>query len=239
MKPTSRLHPILLAASALAILIPVSSAAVVIEYNSLQIANARVDGPYTIGNVFRVNQPLGIIVTHLGIQDVDAASDAQDPDGADGLTGFADNDGFFRDTFGGGAPLSVGLWSADGLTLLASATVSSTDPVVGSYRYVTLATPVTLATGTSYLLGANIGGGIEWFLDNPTTAPFSAGSGITLEGNRYAIGGELSAPVTDGGLTTGRWAPANAQFIVVPEPHTLGIGLIGSVGLFLRRRRAR
>lgn len=209
--------------------------AALFNYNAAQIASARADGDFTIGTLFQVNTTQ--FITHLGAQDVDAASNADDPDGADGLTGFADDDGFFRDSRAGGAGISVGLWDATGSTLLGSVVVTSNDVNIGSWRYAPLAAPITLVAGTSYLIGANVGGGIEWFLDNGFgTAPFSAGPGITILQNRFNTASTLAAPLSDGGATLGRWAAANA-IAIVPEPATASLALLGTLGLVLRRRR--
>ena len=231
-------------ATAYALLATVAPAESLFDYNPLQLQTSRVDGPYVIGNLFRVDVP-NLSLTHLGIQDVDAASDPQDPDGADSMTGYADDDGFFRNNpapFGpAGAPLEVGLWTADGLTLLASTTVSSTDPVTGSYRYALLGSPVALTSGASYLIGAVVGGGIEWFLDNGAGTPaYTAGAGITLLESRFTSGGTLAAPLNnaDTGGSPGRWAAANAQLTVVPEPSVALLGIVGAAGIVLRRRRS-
>ena len=85
-------------------------------------------------------------LTHLGVQDADAAVDANDPDGADGLTGYADDDGFFN----GAAGVQVGIWNSAG-TLLASASVVSTDPYFAGWRYKAV-TPITTSTTSDFRL---------------------------------------------------------------------------------------
>lgn len=186
----------------------------VLKYDPTQQGAARADGPYTVGSLVQMGSE-DQIITHLGVQDADAAVDAQDPDGADGLTGFADDDGFFV------GPINVGLWTADGSTLLASASVSSADPYIGSWRYTPIAAgPVTLQANTDYLIGAAVGGGIEWFIDGATT-PFAADDAATLVGNRFASGGTLTAPTNDGGGSIGRWGPANMMEMPAPVPGAL------------------
>jgi len=204
--------------------------AVVFKYDPSLIGSARGDGPYVVGSLIQVGAS-NQLITHLGAQDADAAVDAQDPDGADGLTGFADDDGFFRGF------IDVGLWNATGTTLLGSVRVTSGDPVVGTYRYARMSTPVVLLAGTQYLLGATVGGGIEWFIDDGSApVPFSTEVGFTLLQNRFANGGTLAAPTLDGGGTLGRWAPANAAAFI-PEPATATMALLGLGGLMMRRRR--
>jgi hypothetical protein len=166
-------------------------------------AAARLDGPYTIGSRIRVATSQQL--THLGVQDADAAVDANDPDGADGLTGYADDDGFLNGSTG----IQVGLWNAAG-TQLASATVVSSDPHFGGWRYKAV-TPVTLTANTDYYLGARAGNGIEWFLDNGSgTAIFAPEAGVSLLQSTFATGGSLARPTNDGTLTIGRWGAANA-----------------------------
>jgi len=216
-----------------------ASAATVLSYDGSLQGDARGGGPYTVGSLFEVGDTPRF-VTHLGAQDADAAVDAQDPDGADGLTGYADDDGFFNE----GNGIQVGLWSADGSTLLASALVTSSDMEIGSWRYAPIpGGPVVLEPNTQYLIGAFVGGGIEWFIDNDTsTAPFDADTGFTLIGNRF-LSGSFGAPVNDGGPAVGRWGPANAAAITavpIPEPATLaalGLALVG-IRRYVKRRKA-
>jgi hypothetical protein len=164
-------------------------------------ATARLDGNYTVGSRLRVSTSQQL--THLGVQDADAAVDANDPDGADGLTGFADDDGFLAGS------VQVGLWNTAG-TLLASATVVSGDPHFAGWRYKAV-TPVTLAANTDYYIGARVGTGVEWFLDSSSGTPiFAAEAGVSLTLNTYASGAALARPATDGSLTIGRWGAANA-----------------------------
>jgi hypothetical protein len=164
--------------------------------------SARADGPYTVGNSFMVgSQPL--VVSSLGAMDTSGSSP------------YLASDGFV------GGSVQVGLWTGDGAILLASAAVASSDPIAANYRYHTLATPVTLSPNTTYLIGACVGAGIEWFLDASANAVATADAGITVAASRYATGGALAAPLTSGGLNAGRWAPANASFSTnAPPPPT-------------------
>ena len=78
--------------------------------------------------------------------------------------------------------MKVGLWDASDDSLLASVTVSSTDTLNGSYRYVTLGTPITLTHGHDYYLGALVGGASNHFVDGNanSTLPYSANSGFSI-----------------------------------------------------------
>ncbi len=83
------------------------------------------------------------------------------------------------------------------------------------YRYAVIAGPVTLQAGTEYVIGAFVGNGCEPFLDE-SSAPF-VGSGVTITENRLDgwPNGTFSFPGVNGGLTAGRWCPANALPIVI------------------------
>lgn len=214
-------------ASALALTVTLTNAgaATVLSYAGSQAVQARDDGTYNIGSIFKVNAS-GLQITHLGVMDADNPGDA-------GNNGFADPDGFAA------SPISVGLWSWDGVTatLLASATVGSADTYADGYRYVELSGgPVSLTLNQQYILGARVGGGIEWFLDGQQqgSAQFSAASGdFTLLMSTYS-GGGFAAPTTDGTGVLGRWGAANA--IVVPEPSAVLLGGLGMLALLRRRR---
>jgi hypothetical protein len=137
----------------------------------------------------------------------------------------------------------VGIWDASGTTLLDSVTVVIVDPVVNGYRYDLLDTPLALAAGTNYLIGALVGGpNYEQFLDGGgMSAPFSVNSGFTILENTFVSSGTLAAPLTDGGGALGRWAAANAlvtatpepgtTFVTTPEPGTTFLMLTGVIGL--------
>jgi uncharacterized protein DUF4082 len=90
----------------------------------------------------------------------------------------------------------VGLWTSGG-TLLASATVLTTSPVTGEWRYVAI-TPVMLQAGQSYIAGSEI------------TAPFSEiHSRVNLPG-----GTVTTSPLITIGLAT---ANATAAGFSVPN----------------------
>jgi hypothetical protein len=188
----------------------VAQAAAVFGYDSGVPATTRGDGPWVVGNLFSVG---GVAhwVTALGVQDV-------------GLSGFVANS------------LLVGIWDSTGTTLLASASVLTTDTLLGSYRYHSLAAPILLTANTQYLIGAQVGAGLEFFLDDPSApVPFSATAGFTLLQNRFRSGSTFLAPLNDGTLAVGRWAPANADATPVPEPSGLILTACGLVALVTAR----
>jgi hypothetical protein len=183
-----------------------------LQYRPRVKATARADLTATVGTLFVVGaEPLEL--THLGVQDVDAAADAQDRDGADNLTGFADDDGFHK------SPISVGIWNADDGQLLASAEVTSEHPLIGSWRYAELTDKrVVLTPQGRYIIGAQVGGGIEWFLDlgmEDNSPPFVRSLRVQLLENRYTTSG-FAFPQQVGPGQVGRWGPANALFQQAP-----------------------
>ncbi|HEV2693588.1 MAG TPA: glycoside hydrolase [Verrucomicrobiae bacterium] len=146
----------------------------------------RGDGPYTTGNTFTVADK-NVVVDKLGVMDIG-------------------NDGFY-------APVQAGIWSADGTSLLATVTVSSSDPYIGGYRYHALATPVTLSAGVTYLIGARVGSGIEWFYDALPATLVNASPAIFLGDSCFNNAANLAAPTNSSGFVA-RWAAANATFTI-------------------------
>jgi hypothetical protein len=181
-------------------------------------------GPFTIGGKYQVTATAGIIITHLGTQDT--LGTGQDQPGDAGTNGFYSI-----------AP-QVGLWTASG-TLLASVTVNSSDILTDTYRYVALTIPVPLAFGTEFLLGALVGNSREWWLENTTLNPYTAGGGISMIDTRSASNGATLTAPTIVPSPTKNWGAANAQFTVVPEPSAALLGGLGLLMLLRRRRRGR
>jgi hypothetical protein len=118
----------------------------------------RSDGPYTVGNVFTVAN-LNLVVNQLGVMDVYGT-------------------GFYAPS------VQVGLWTGDGSTLLASATVYSSDSLSGGYRYHALSPPVTLLAGATYLIGAKVGSSIAYF--NDAGASITMLSGVVTDSIKFA-----------------------------------------------------
>jgi hypothetical protein len=168
--------------------------AALISYDDTQVATGRVSRAWVVGIVIEVGDD-PIIINALGVQDT--------------LNAAVSDDGFLSDA------IEVGLWTADGRTLLASASVTSEDILIDSYRY-TKIPKLTLETHARYLLAVAVGVGLEGWLDGQeyaSSTPFSGSNGITIVENRYAWGGRLRVPMLDGERRIGRWSPGNATYL--------------------------
>ena len=163
------------------------------------------DGPWTLGWTFTTAGPLTI--SALGAYDF----------GGDGFQQSHD----------------VGIWTTSG-TLLATATVSSGNTLIGGFRYTSLASNLTLAAGTYVVGAADMGVGDSYSFDGIVTML----DGITYGESRYGFGGGLALPVGH----VDRLGYFGGNFLVgnsVPEPATwaLMIGGFVMVGAAARRRR--
>jgi hypothetical protein len=179
------------------------ASAQIISYDG-STAEARTDGPYTIGNLFQVGAT-ALTINSLGVQD-------------------AGGDSF------GNASVDVGIWDTSG-ALLASTTVTSADALgAGDYRYASIS-DLTLAAGDEYRIGAFVGTGSVPFLDGGSniTGPFSSGnSDITLVEADFDASGSFADPTSSSDNSSlERWGPANALVAAVPEPGTWAMLLVG------------
>lgn len=147
------------------------------------------------------------------------------------------------------APEQVGLWTSGG-TLLASAFVSSSDPLVGDFRYHSIK-PVWLAPRADYVIGAQ---GPEPYTF--MTFGSSTATDIYFRQDRYNYNGNslLSSLVFPGdteGLRLsidGSYFGANAEFTsnsvmmlsAVPEPSSilLAITMLAGLGLIALRSKS-
>jgi Domain of unknown function (DUF4082) len=133
----------------------------------------------------------------------------------------------------------VGLWRADG-TLLASATVTSTDSLSSDYFRSAAVTPVTLLPGVTYIVGATSRLDTYGYYGSSTMA-----SGINYLGDRYGGMGlsNLNFPTNSSGVPNA-WVGGNFSFSTVPTPTASIAGFaslagLGGVGLIKRRRAAK
>jgi Domain of unknown function (DUF4082)/PEP-CTERM motif len=133
----------------------------------------------------------------------------------------------------------VALYDSVG-NLLASATVNNTYPEVGHFRYVTIATPVTLVAGQTYQIdGVSHSDNYTWNDTGFVTAP-----AINYLGNIWQLG---TAPTFQAGslindVTDGYWGPnlflGQPTFTGnVPEPDLIAMIGIGLAGMFFGKRR--
>lgn len=131
----------------------------------------------------------------------------------------------------------VGLWDSMG-NLLAETTVTTADTLVNQWRYDAV-TPVTLASGETYYVGA-------LYLDGNDPNVFAGDAGtvtttanITYLTSTYVGGSTLSMPTSSVGEGPGYFGP-NISASVVPEPSTWAMMLIGFAGLgFAGLRKAK
>jgi hypothetical protein len=136
-------------------------------------------------------------------------------------------------------------------TVIAQATVNVNDltnPLDAQrFQYATLSNPVTLIQGDTYLL-LNNDPFPNWELNNsgfvnitlatgfthPGAAASFTGPGSEWSNGTIAVGDTIGSSVFAGASNT--YGPTNFQF-EVPEPVTIGLLLIGSLGLLRRRAR--
>jgi hypothetical protein len=137
----------------------------------------------------------------------------------------------------------VGIWSADGSTLIVSAVVTAGTSATldGGFRFVGVG-PVLLAANTEYLAGAFNGDNTDPII-RFTNA--TASGGVTLGSTRFDLGGGVfTAPIgTQGtGFDDGYFGPNlnGATTAAVPEPSAASLfGLAGALlalTAFFRRK---
>lgn len=101
----------------------------------------------------------------------------------------------------------VGIWNAGG-TLLGSVTVNCSGATPGQYFYVTLGTPITLASGTQYYFGsAESSGGDQWYDAFAATST----SDLTVDYAAYGIG--TAPPFGDGVGGAYAYVPVNFLYL--------------------------
>jgi hypothetical protein len=130
----------------------------------------------------------------------------------------------------------VGLYTGDG-TLLASTTVVSSDPLTGWFRYSAI-DPLVLLPGTYEVVGVS-----HTDLYSYVAQGFSVDPALTYLYDRYDSGTTLHYPVGQvvNDVPNGFWGPnlfLDGGGVVVPEPASAGLILVGLLGLLAYRRRA-
>jgi hypothetical protein len=106
-----------------------------------------------------------------------------------------------------GQNFAVGLWTSSG-TLLASTTVTSTDTAIDSFYYHSI-TPITLSAGQTYVVGAQMGSGVQTYFGGSSTMA----GGLQYVGSRWMTSGSLSMPTGyDGAASDPGYVGANFLF---------------------------
>ncbi len=128
----------------------------------------------------------------------------------------------------------VTLWRNSDMSLLASTSVSSADPLIGGFYYGAIA-PVALSAGQGYTLAAGYAiDDNDGYLSGPSSASFDSISGtVAVFPDQSNLG--LTYPGSQSAGNLGRLGP-NALFVPVPEPTGLALSMLG-LGLFVALRR--
>ena len=118
---------------------------------------------------------------------------------------------------------NVGLWTDSG-TLLASAIVTSGDPSQDSFYFHSI-TPTLLTAGQSYVVGAQMGGGLLTYYGGA----FTMADGLSFTGNRWDVSGTLAMPTSyDGVLNDPGYLGGNLLVgSATPEPSSTGLMVLG------------
>ena len=180
-------------------------------------------GPWILGMDFQVNTPG--YVTAVGAFD-------------NGTNGF------------GSISLQVSIYDVSSGTQVPGTAVSFTGnqgTLIDSSRFLTLATPVLLAPGTYSIVAANYGATTEVNYNSGYTSSTSltfdtVGGALTMLDGRYDAGSSLAFP-TITGFGPPTWpnpvfAAGTFDFLIVPEPSTISLAVLGlATGALLAFRR--
>ncbi len=147
-------------------------------------------------------------------------------------------------TDGLAASHDVGIWNADGSTLLGSVTVPAGTGAtkIGSWRYVDLSSAVTLFANTEYVIGsAVLGDSYHGSLIAPAALPdfpvFSTPN-VNFVHRSAVAGAALAFPnITAFSDITSAWDAPNFRYEAVPEPGSLGLLGIALASLVLSQGR--
>jgi hypothetical protein len=134
------------------------------------------------------------------------------------------------------SPLTVGLWAQDG-TLLASATVTSSDPLVNQSVYQSI-TPVSLTAGATYYLGAySLNGSFFMDVETPPGGSAMTSPEIILGNSVWSTNGISTFPDTIVGPSGSAILAPNFEY-TVPEPSVEAfLGLSGGAILVWQQAR--
>jgi hypothetical protein len=132
---------------------------------------------------------------------------------------------------------TVRIWNSTGTTVLAANTVSNHDfaPIIDGFRYASI-TPVKLSANQTYVIGAQIFGGYDWYRFGVADSAVTKASQITL-GDRRSASGADTFPLLENHTDRSYYGP-NFQF-TVPEPSTAALALAPVIVLTLHGSRRR
>lgn len=118
---------------------------------------------------------------------------------------------------------NVGLWTDSG-TLLASAIVTSADPSQDSFYFHPI-TPILLSAGQSYVVGAQMGGGVQTYFGGA----YTMADGLQYVGSRWTSSGSLTMPTDyDGSASDPGYLGGNLLIgSAAPEPSSTGLMVLG------------
>jgi hypothetical protein len=176
--------------------------------SAVNVSNSN-SASYCLGYVFQEHQT--VTVTALGYYD----------DPTTGLT--HDHD--------------VGIYNYGTTALLGSATVTNSDPLVGSFKFQTVS-PFTLVAGQEYVIvGVS---NFDYYTVPSLTSGLTVAPPITIVSSAYSASQTttLSFP-TSGTTNPMAYFGPSFEFASVPEPASIVMGVIGLaiVGGFVRHRR--
>jgi PEP-CTERM putative exosortase interaction domain len=118
---------------------------------------------------------------------------------------------------------NVGLWTASG-TLLASTAVTSTDPSQDSFYFHPI-TPISLSAGQDYVVGAQMGGGVQTYFGGA----YTMADGLQYIGSRWVSSASLVMPTDyDGSASDPGYLGGNLLIgSATPEPSSTGLMVLG------------
>ena len=134
----------------------------------------------------------------------------------------------------------VGIWNATSQALVASANVTPTATFANSFFWVNLASPITLAAGTTYRIGAQYADiDLDLARGNVPAGSVTVNSGVTLGDAYLSSGSGFQFPDLNVAAANSGFFGPNAGFSAVPEPSAYalvtGLGLVA----FIAYRRFR
>lgn len=182
-------------------------------YTFSSVSQTFADDPVTLGAVFSVNTSFE--VTSLGWYAPNA-------------------DGFQT-------PHTVGLYDSTG-TLLASTTLATgvSNPLSGLFRYRSI-TPITLNSGSEYLIAGTSGGSLDGWTTNDLMSGFMVNPAFTIgaDGARFAYGPDLVNPTShfsDYMVYAGPNFEGHELVCASPEPSSFLLVALAATALVIARR---